>query len=74
MKKLIVCLTVAAFAMVSSVQAGEKTTKAAAATCETTAKASCSVEVKTACCGGKSKKITAKIRSAQKGATLLALR
>ncbi|MBI2947634.1 MAG: hypothetical protein HYY23_08300 [Verrucomicrobia bacterium] len=72
MKKLTVCLMLAAFAMVSSVQAGDKSAKAQAgdtakATCSTAAQASCGE--KTACCA---KTVAAKVRHAKRGATLLA--
>jgi len=61
----------AAFAMVSSVQAGDKAAKAQAdaskTTCSDTVQASCGE--KTACCA---KTVAAKIRHAKRGATLLA--
>ena len=69
MKKLIVCLMLAAFAMVSTAQAGEKTEKTKA-TCSEEVKASCSTQ--TACCAKASSAKTAKLRHSMKGATLLA--
>jgi hypothetical protein len=78
MKKLIFCLTIAAFATVSSVQAGEKVEKSKTTSADA-AKSTCTVEVKTACATEKtaccaSKKITAKKAHSMKGAQLLALR
>ena len=73
MKKLTVCLMLAAFAMVTSSQAGEKSGKSQAtsadsakATCSSAAQASCAD--KTACCA----KVTAKVRQTMRGANLLA--
>ncbi|MBI4663453.1 MAG: hypothetical protein HY735_32020 [Verrucomicrobia bacterium] len=74
MKKLTVCLMLAAFAMVSTLQAGEKNAKSQAA-CSDSAKASCSASAKTASCGEKTAccaKTAAKARHAKRGATLLA--
>jgi hypothetical protein len=80
MKKLIFCLTMAAFAVVSSAQAGEKVEKTKAASADTAkatgtveAKTACATE-KTACCASSSKKLTAKQTHSMKGAQLLALR
>ncbi len=75
MKKLTVCLMLAAFAMVSTLQAGEKTEKGKAAdasksSCSTSVQASCGD--KSACCAKTT--TTAKARHAMRGATLLALR
>ena len=69
MKKLTVCLMLAAFALVSTVQAGEKTEKAKA-TCTEEVKASCATQ--TACCAKASGAKTAKVRHSMRGATLLA--
>ena len=62
MKKLMLVLTVAAFALASAAQAGEKSAKAKG-TCDAAAKAACSVKTaatsacgdKSACCAGAAK-------------------
>jgi hypothetical protein len=75
MKKILSCLTLALFAAVTSVQAGET-----AAPAKTTEKAqACATEAKGGCCeksvcSSSSKKISAKKAHSMKGATLLALR
>ena len=77
MKKLAVCVTLAALAMVSTLQAGEccekaqtTSTKKAKATVAVKSTETCSSEKAT--CG--TKKTVAKINHNIKGATLLALR
>jgi len=75
MKKLLVCLTVAAFACVSAVQAGEgKACDQSKAACAEVAKAksSCASACATACSGAKVAK--KKVDLSVKGATLLVMR
>ena len=67
MKKLIICFTLAAFALIPAVQAGEKTCDAKTACCANKAKASGD-----SCCA---KKVALKKADAtSKGATLLVQR
>jgi hypothetical protein len=74
MKKLLVCLTVAAFACVSAVQAGEaKSCDKAACADQAKAKASeCASACATACSGAKVAKKN--VRHSVKGATLLVMK
>jgi hypothetical protein len=68
MKKLIVCLTLAAFALIPASQAGD------AKTCDSAKSACCSEKAKTAgdtCCA---KKVAMKKANTTKGATLLVQR
>jgi hypothetical protein len=69
MKKLTVCLTLAAFALIPALQAGE------AKTCDQAKSACCADKAKTAggdsCCA---KKLVAKPDATAKGATLLVKR
>ena len=71
MKRLIVCLTLAAIALVPAVQAGEKTDKTKAVS---TAKAKDSCAEKTACCEKDAVTKNKVNPFAVKGATLLAKR
>lgn len=72
MKKLIVCLALAALALVPAMQAGEaKTCDAAKSACADKAKVACAGEAKAACCA---KATTAKKHTETKGAALLVKR
>ena len=72
MKRLIVCLTLAAFALVPALQAGEKTEKTAA-TSATKAKATASCSEKSACCE-KDTVTKKRVDPSVKGGALLAKR
>lgn len=85
MKKLIICLTVAAFALVPALQAGEECAKNKAAcadkakgtSCSDKAKgASCSEEAKSGCASACAKSVALKkaVKAGTKGATLLVQR
>jgi len=79
MKKLIVCITLAAFAMMTSLQAGETSTKAAKSSCCEQAKtaATCSGTKMTSACAAKSACSASKVAKRNrevKGAVLLVQR
>jgi hypothetical protein len=74
MKKLLFLSVVAAFACVSAVQAGEDcAAKAKAAACADKSKASDCSAGKDACCAS-AKKVTKKVDTSVKGASLLLVR